>query len=87
MPTLNFAYSNYTRYQISAQFQSILIFGPNLPKKGVLVQNRKSEYHHQILHIRISLGNKSQLKLTILTFLDQICPKRGILVKNNESDH
>ena len=32
--------------------------------------------HHQILHIRNSLGTKFQLKLTILIFFDQINPKR-----------
>ena len=36
----------------------------------------KSEHHHLILHIGISLGIKFQLKLTILIFLHQICPKR-----------
>ena len=40
------------------------------------VQNKKSEHHHRILHIRNSLGTKFQLKLTILNFLDQINPKR-----------
>ena len=40
------------------------------------VKNGKSEHHHLILHIRISLGTKFQLKLTVLNFFDQICPKR-----------
>ena len=30
------------------------IYGPNLPKKGALNQNKKSEQRHCILHIRIS---------------------------------
>ena len=37
------------------------LFGPNLPKKGVPVKNRKSEHHHWILLIRISLGIKFSL--------------------------
>ena len=44
-------------------------FGPNLPKKVFPVKNRKSEHHHGILHIWISLGTKFQLKMLIL---DQI---------------
>ena len=37
-------------------------------KKGISSQNGKSEHHHRILHIRISLRTKSQVKLTILIF-------------------
>ena len=37
----------------------------NLQRK---VQNRKSEHHHWILHIRNSLGTNFQLKLKILNF-------------------
>ena len=32
------------------------------------IQNRKSEHHHRILHIKNSLGTKFQLKLTIFSF-------------------
>ena len=42
--------------------------GPNLLKKGILVEFRKSEHHHWILHIWISLGTRFQLKLAILNF-------------------
>ena len=42
------------------------IYGPNLPKKGALNQNKKSEQRHCILHIRISGCPKFQIKLTIL---------------------
>ena len=51
-------------------------FGLNLPKNVFLVQNRKSKYHHVILHIRISLSSKFQLKLTILSFGPSL-PKNG----------
>ena len=44
------------------------IYGPNLPKKGALNQNKKSEQRHCILHIRISGCPKFQIKLTILIF-------------------
>ena len=36
------------------------------PRKIFMVKNRKSEHHHWIPHIQISLGTKFQLKLTIL---------------------
>ena len=44
-------------------------FEPNFHKKVFTIENRKSEHHHGILHIWISLGTKFQLKLTILIFL------------------
>ena len=50
-------------------------FGPNLPKKVFPVKNWKSEHHHWILHIQISLGTKFQLKLTILIFLTRFIQK------------
>ena len=43
-------------------------FGPNLPKKVFPVENRKSEHHHGILYIWISLGTIFHLKLIILSF-------------------
>ena len=43
-------------------------FEPNLPKRVFSVENRKSEHHHRILHVWISLGTKHQLKLIILSF-------------------
>ena len=47
-------------------------FWPNLPKKCVSGLNRKSEHDHWILHVRISLGTKFQLKLTILIFWTKV---------------
>ena len=43
-------------------------FGSNLAKRVFPVANRKSHYHHGILHIWISLGTKFQLKLIISSF-------------------
>ena len=42
-----------------------------------LVENWKSEHHHWILHIRISLGIKFHIELTILIFVPNL-PKKGI---------
>ena len=44
----------------------------------------KSEHHHWILHVQISIGIKFQPKLTIL---DQIYPKRVFPVENRKSEH
>ena len=41
-----------------------------------MVKNRKSEHHHWILHIQISLRTKLQLKLTIWLFWPDL-PKKG----------
>ena len=38
-------------------------------------KNTKSEHHHWILHIWISLGTKFQLKLTILSFWSKFAQK------------
>ena len=44
-------------------------FGKNFLKKGYSASNRKqNKYHHWILHIRVILGTRFQLKLTILIF-------------------
>ena len=51
-------------------------FGPNLPKKGILIESEKSEHCHWILHIRISLWIKFRLKLTILTIWTKFAQKR-----------
>ena len=89
-PPLDSAYSN-SRYQISAEIDNFNFLGQICPKNVFSVWNRKSEHHHWILHIRISLGTKFQLKLTILIFFFvclfvfyQICPKIEFPVKNRK---
>ena len=37
--------------------------------------------------MKMIVGNKFQLKFTILIFLDQVCPKGVIPVKNPKSGH
>ena len=61
-------------------------FGLNLPKNVFLVQNRKSKYHHVILHIRISLSSKFQLKLTILSFWTKFTQKWYFQSKAEQAD-
>ena len=39
--------------------------GKTFPKGIFPVQNRKSEYHYQIYHIRISLGTEFYLEILI----------------------
>ena len=51
-------------------------------KKGL---KRKSERHHQILHIQNTLGTKFRLKLTFLNFLIKLIQKRISDLKKNEN--
>ena len=37
--------------------------------------------------MKMIVGNKFQLKFTILIFLEQVCPKGVIPVKNPKSEH
>ena len=60
-------------------------FGSNLPKKVYPLQNRKSEYHHGILHIWICLGTKFQLKLIILSFWTKFTQKRYFQWKTEQA--
>ena len=60
-------------------------FGPNLPKKVFPVKNRKSEHHHGILHIWISLDTKFQLKLIILSFWTKFTQKRYFQSKTEQA--
>ena len=73
---LNSGYSNYSRNQISAQTDSFDILDQIYPKKVFPVKKRKSEHHHGILHIWISVGTKFQRKLTIWVFGPNL-PKKG----------
>ena len=54
------------------------------PGKIFMVKNRKTEHHHWISKIQISLGTKFPLKLTILFFFDQICRKRVFGLKQKK---
>ena len=56
------------------------------PKRAFPVESRKSEHHHWILYIRISLHTKFQLKLTFL-FFGSNYPKKPFPVKNRKSEH
>ena len=40
-----------------------------------MFKNRKSDHHHLIQHIQISLATKFQLKMTILIFLTKFVQK------------
>ena len=48
------------------------------------VLNRKSEQRNWILHIRISIGAKFQLKLTILIFLTKFAQQDYFQSKTNK---
>ena len=53
----------------------IWFFGTDLPKKVHRANNKKSEFHFEILHIWKSLGTKFQLKLIILSFWNKFIQK------------
>ena len=55
-------------------FKQFWILRPNFSKKSISGPNRKSSHHHWILHIRLRLGFKFQLKLTILIFWTNFFP-------------
>ena len=38
------------------------------PKRVLSVESRKSEHHHEILHIQVIFDTKFQFQLKILTF-------------------
>ena len=59
--------------------------GPNLPKKGFSVENRKSEHRHGILHIWTSLVKKFQLKLIILSFWTKFTKKSYFELKTEQA--
>ena len=69
---------------ISSNWQ-FSFYGPNLPRKVFQVENRKSEHHHGILHILISLGAKFQLKLIILSFWSKVIQKRYFQLKTEQA--
>ena len=54
--------------QISAQIDNFDFLEQIFPKKVFSFKKRKSEHHHGILNIPISLITKFQLKLTILKY-------------------
>ena len=51
-------------------------FGPNLPKEDIYVRKQKSEHHHWIPHIQISLGTKFQFNWQIWFFWPDL-PKKS----------
>ena len=52
-----------------------------------IFENRVFGHVTEVPNIQIGLGTTFQFKLTILIFLDQICPKAAIPVKNGKSEH
>ena len=62
-------------------------FRSNLAKKIFPVDNRKSENHHGILHIWISLNTKFQLNLIILSSWTKFTQKRYFQSKTEQAVH
>ena len=64
----------------------IILHLPSFSKKKFPGINRKSEHHHWILLIQISLDTKFQLKLTVLIFLTKFAQK-GYFPSKTEKSH
>ena len=73
-------------HQISNQTDNFDFLEQIYPKRAFLVKNRKSEHHHYILHIRIGLGTKFQLRSTILIFWAKFAQKGCFWSKTENSD-
>ena len=68
-----FSRSNKFVQNFSLNWQS-WFYRPDLTKKGISDQKRKSEHHHCILHIRISLGTKFHLNMATFIFWTKFSP-------------
>ena len=66
-------YENDSGYQIS--LWTVLNFETKFAKRVFSVKNEKNEHYHWILHIRISLSSKFQLKLKSLIFWTKFSQK------------
>ena len=63
-PALNSAYSNRSNYQDSPETDNFKFLVQIFPKRVFPDENKKSEQHHWILHIRIRLATKFQATTT-----------------------
>ena len=74
----NSPYWNYLRIKFNLKLTIFFILDQICPERPFLMENEKSEQHHWIPHIRISLATKFSLKLTISTFWTKF-PQKGRL--------
>ena len=72
---LSSAYSNWSKYKISA-WNNNFDFLEQLCPKTVLPPKNKGEHHYWVLHCQISLITKLQLETTILIFSSKFEQKR-----------
>ena len=77
-------YDQDCRYQTSTWTDNFEFLDQICPKRIFLVKNTKGQHRHWIVHTRISLGTKFQLKLIILNFWTQ---KTVFLVENEKFEH
>ena len=66
---------DYKSYQISASTDNFDFLDQICQKRVFPIKNKKTEHHHWILHVRISVGTKFQLKVTILMFWTELSQK------------
>ena len=83
-------YSKTDKIDIDIEFCTFeVVFVSNLtyqiyPREIFMFKNRKSEHHHWIPGIQISLGTKFQPKLTILIFLTRFTQKEFLRSKTEK---
>ena len=75
-----------TKFQFKLKTQNFGFLDQIYPKRVFLVENRKSEHHHCILHIGIGLKTKFQLRLTILIIWAKFAQK-GCFQSKTENSH
>ena len=75
----------YEQFQLKLK---ILVFWTKIcPKRVFLVENRKRQHHHWVVHVWLSLGSKFQLKLTTLIFWTKFAQTKVFSVENGKSEH
>ena len=68
-------------------FKLVLVLNFSYNKQYWFFGAKLPEHQHWILHTKISLSTKFQLKLTILVFQNKIFPKRAFLVEKRKRQH
>ena len=81
---MNSVYSNYTRYQISAETDNFDFLDQICSKRVFPVSSRKSKQRNWILNIRIKFVKKFELKLAILIFWTKFAQRKCFLYKTEK---
>ena len=75
------------KFQFKLSLLTLFFLDQICPKRIILVENRKRQYHHWIVYIRIGLHTKFQLRLTILIFGAKFAQKECFRFKTENVLH